>query len=81
MAVSLRAKLKKHKRLIPFVIPAMLFALVFSYLPMLGIIIAFKIHKAGNYIIPKPKEYDEFKSLMMPYDKYPIFSMYGPEDE
>lgn len=42
MALSLKAKLKKHKRLIPFVIPAMLFALVFSYLPMLGIIIAFK---------------------------------------
>ena len=42
MAVSLRAKFKKHKGLIPFVIPAILFALIFSYLPMAGIIIAFK---------------------------------------
>lgn len=41
--------------------------------------LAFKIHEGGNYVIPKPKEYDEFKSLMMPYDKYPIFSMYGPD--
>lgn len=42
MALSLKARLKKHKRLIPFVIPAILFALVFSYLPMVGILIAFK---------------------------------------
>ena len=35
-------KVRKHKSLIPFVIPAMLFALVFSYLPMTGILIAFK---------------------------------------
>lgn len=41
--------------------------------------LAFKVHKDGNYTIPKPKEYDEFKSLMMPYDKYRIFSMYGPD--
>ncbi|MBO5714834.1 MAG: sugar ABC transporter permease [Clostridia bacterium] len=36
------AKVKKYKSLIPFVIPAMMFALVFSYLPMTGILIAFK---------------------------------------
>ncbi len=42
MAISLKAKIKKHKNLIPFVIPAILFALVFSYLPMIGILIAFK---------------------------------------
>ena len=36
------AKVKKYKSLIPFVIPAVLFALIFSYLPMTGILIAFK---------------------------------------
>ena len=41
--------------------------------------LAFKIHKDGSYIISKPKEYDEFKKIMMPYDKYPLFSMYGPD--
>ena len=39
---TLAHRLKKHKSLIPFVIPAVLFALVFSYLPMAGILIAFK---------------------------------------
>lgn len=39
---TLAHQLKKHKSLIPFVIPAVLFALVFSYLPMAGILIAFK---------------------------------------
>ena len=35
-------KVKKHKSLIPFVIPAMAFALIFCYLPICGIVIAFK---------------------------------------
>ena len=35
-------KVSKHKQLIPFVIPAILFALIFCYLPMAGIVIAFK---------------------------------------
>jgi putative aldouronate transport system permease protein len=35
-------KVSKHKQLIPFVIPAILFALTFCYLPMAGIVIAFK---------------------------------------
>lgn len=33
----------------------------------------------GDYTIPKPELYDEFRSLMMPYDNYPVFSMYGPD--
>ena len=40
--MTLAQKVKKHKHLIPFVIPAILFALVFCYLPMAGIVIAFK---------------------------------------
>ena len=40
--MTLGAKIVKYKHLIPFVIPAMLFALIFSYLPMAGILIAFK---------------------------------------
>ena len=35
-------RIKKHRSLIPFVIPAIVFALVFCYLPMIGILIAFK---------------------------------------
>lgn len=41
--------------------------------------LAFAKRDSGSYIIEKPKEYDYFKSLMMSYDKYPIFSMYGPD--
>ncbi len=41
--------------------------------------LAFKIHKDGNYVIEKPKEYEYYKKMMMPYDKYPILSMYGPD--
>lgn len=33
----------------------------------------------GDYTIPKPALYDEFRALMMPYDIYPVFSMYGPD--
>lgn len=40
--VTLAQKIKKHKHLIPFVIPAIVFALIFCYLPMAGILIAFK---------------------------------------
>ncbi|MBQ8302412.1 MAG: sugar ABC transporter permease [Clostridia bacterium] len=35
-------KVHKHKTLIPFVIPGIVFALIFCYLPMVGILIAFK---------------------------------------
>ena len=41
-SMTLRDKVEKHKHLIPFVIPAVLFALIFCYLPMAGIVIAFK---------------------------------------
>lgn len=33
----------------------------------------------GDYTIPKPELYDQFRSLKMPYDDYPVFSMYGPD--
>lgn len=33
----------------------------------------------GDYTIEKPALYDEFKSLKMPYDDHPVFSMYGPD--
>ena len=39
---KLGMRIKKHRSLIPFVIPAMVFAIVFCYLPMIGIVIAFK---------------------------------------
>lgn len=41
--------------------------------------LAFANHKDGNFVISKPKEYDYFRNLKMPYDKYNIFSMYGPD--
>ena len=40
--LPLAKKVKKNKALIPFVLPAILFALIFCYLPMAGIVIAFK---------------------------------------
>lgn len=39
---TLKKNFKKNRGLIPFVIPAVVFALIFSYLPMVGILIAFK---------------------------------------
>lgn len=54
--LTLGDKAKKYKTLIPFVIPAVLFALVFSYLPMTGILIAFKDHP--NFI-----RYDVFEAF------------------
>lgn len=35
-------RVKKHKRILPFLIPAALFTLIFSYIPMLGVAFAFK---------------------------------------
>lgn len=37
-----KQRLKTHLGLYPFLIPAMAFALIFAYLPMLGLVIAFK---------------------------------------
>lgn len=54
--LTLGDKAKKYKTLIPFVIPAVLFALVFSYLPMTGILIAFKDH-------PNFLRYDVFEAF------------------
>lgn len=35
-------RMKKNGPLMPFLVPAMVFAIIFSYLPMIGILIAFK---------------------------------------
>lgn len=35
--------------------------------------------KKGDFVIDKPYMYDEFKKLLMPYDKYNVYSMYGPD--
>ena len=56
MTSTLQAKVKKHRSLIPFVIPAILFALVFCYLPMIGILIAFKDN-------PNFGRYDAFEAF------------------
>lgn len=42
MKINRKSKIKKYKGLIPFILPATVFALIFSYLPMIGILIAFK---------------------------------------
>lgn len=42
MKINRKSKIKKYKGLIPFILPATVFALIFSYLPMIGISIAFK---------------------------------------
>ena len=54
--LTLGDKIQKHKHLIPFVIPAVFFALVFCYLPMSGIVIAFKDNP--NFV-----RYDVFEAL------------------
>lgn len=56
MTSTLKAKVHKHRSLIPFVIPAILFALVFCYLPMIGILIAFKDN-------PNFGRYDAFEAF------------------
>lgn len=54
--LPLAKKVKKNKALIPFVLPAILFALIFCYLPMAGIVIAFKDNP--NFV-----RYDVFEAL------------------
>ncbi len=39
---TLRQKWRKNRSLVPFVIPAVVFAIIFCYIPMVGILIAFK---------------------------------------
>lgn len=56
MKSTLRSKIKKHSSLIPFVIPAIAFAFVFCYLPMVGILIAFKDN-------PNFGRYDAFEAF------------------
>ena len=56
MTSTLNARIKKHRSLIPFVIPAIVFALVFCYLPMVGILIAFKDN-------PNFGRYDAFEAF------------------
>ena len=34
--------------------------------------------KTGDYTIPKPDMYDEFREMGMPYDTHKLYSMYGP---
>ncbi len=34
---------------------------------------------SGDYTIEKPALYEEFRALKMPYDDYPVLSMYGPD--
>jgi len=41
--------------------------------------LAFENRLKGDYVIEKPTEYERFKKLVMPYDNYPVFSMYGPD--
>lgn len=53
---QLGMRIKKHRSLIPFVIPAIVFALVFCYLPMIGILIAFKDN-------PNFGRYDAFEAF------------------
>lgn len=40
--INFKSGVKKNRALMPFLLPAMIFALIFSYLPMIGILIAFK---------------------------------------
>ena len=56
MTSTLRSRVHKHRSLIPFVIPAIAFALVFCYLPMVGILIAFKDN-------PNFGRYDAFEAF------------------
>ena len=39
---SFKSQWRKNKSLVPFVVPAIVFGLLFSYLPMVGLLIAFK---------------------------------------
>ena len=56
MTSTLKSRIRKHRSLIPFVIPAVAFAFVFCYLPMIGILIAFKDN-------PNFGRYDAFEAF------------------
>ena len=40
---------------------------------------AIENRRTGDFVIPKPDGYDDFRRLRMPYDDYPVFSMFGPD--
>lgn len=42
-------------------------------------VLAFDYNKKNSNIIEKPERYDYYKNMKMPYDKYNILSMYGPD--
>lgn len=35
--------------------------------------------RKGDFVIPKPAEYEYFRKLKMPYDEYNVYSMFGPD--
>ena len=41
--------------------------------------LAFENRQKGDFVGEKPAEYEYFKSKTMPYDKWRVFSMYGPD--
>lgn len=40
---------------------------------------AIEDRKTGDFVIEKPAEYDFFRKKKMPYDVYPVLSLYGPD--
>lgn len=41
--------------------------------------LAFADRRKGDFVIERPREYEYFRRLIQPYDKYPVLSMYGPD--
>lgn len=65
-------RVKKNKYLILMVLPALIFYIVFSYLPMYGIVIAFKKFNAGMGIWGSPwNGFDNFKIIFRSPD-FPV---------
>lgn len=63
---SIQKKLAKNRTLLLMLVPAIIFVVIFSYLPMAGIVLAFKNYRYANGILGSPwTGLDNFKFLFV----------------
>ena len=70
---SIQKKLAKNRTLLLMLVPAIIFVVIFSYLPMAGIVLAFKNYRYADGILGSPwTGLDNFKFLFITDDAWVI---------
>lgn len=70
---SLLTEIKKHKLLFLMLLPAVVFVIIFNYIPMYGVIIAFKEYKLSKGILGSPwVGIFQFQKLFYGYSFYEV---------